>query len=253
MIRVSGNKERLGRSDISAEKLDKTRELLADIRDRVQLLVEEQMRILREDILPDLARNGIKLSRYSELTASEKTDLDEYFDTNVYPLLTPQAVDPTHPFPYISGGSINVALFAKPDTSYKKARQIAPPAEQFFVRIKIPPSVPNFVPVPEAERMFVRVEDLIVANVEKLVPGSSPAACHCFRITRDADIEVREAETEDLVEAMEENLIRRRFGDVVRLEVSSDMPSSVVAGRQKIENQPVSGKLDREANARLPN
>jgi polyphosphate kinase len=225
MIRVSGNKERLGRSDIPAEKLNKTRELLAEIRDRVQSLVDEQMRLLQEEILPDLARNGIKLGRYSELSVSEKTALDEFFDNDIYPLLTPQAVDPTHPFPYISGGSINVALFAKPDTSYKKARQIAPAAEQFFVRIKIPPSVPNFVPVPEVEGVFVRVEDLIVANVEKLVPGSSPDACHCFRITRDADIEVREAETEDLLEAMEENLIRRRFGDVVRLEVSTDMAS----------------------------
>src|SRR5439155_26350504 len=141
-------------------------------------------------------------------------------DTSVYPLLTPQAVDPTHPFPYISGGSINLGLMARPILSKRSAHALNAEGT-IFVRMKIPSSIPRLIPV--GKQKFVFVEDLVISNIRSLVPEASPEACYMFRITRDADIELRESEVEDIMESMEENLNLRRGGDVVRLEVCEHM------------------------------
>ncbi|MFT3746463.1 MAG: polyphosphate kinase 1 [Pyrinomonadaceae bacterium] len=228
MIRVSGLKERQDRESARPAVAEDTEALLSAIRSRIESLVDDQMACLRDEILPELSDSGVVLADISGLSSSDREHLDKYFCSDIYPLLTPQAVDPTHPFPYISGGSVNIGLFANPQIDYRAARKFENKPDEFFVRIKIPPSVPAFIPLPEKRDHFVRVEDLVTANIASLVPSASPRDCHLFRITRDADIEVREAETEDLLEAMEENLKLRRFGDVVRLEVSSSMPDRMV-------------------------
>jgi polyphosphate kinase len=226
MIRVSGLKEKTDpRVEVSPDGYSRP-ELLAEIKSRVTEMTETQMKCLTGDLIPELARNGIALVSYESLTEGERRHVDTYFKKNIYPLLTPQAVDPTHPFPYISGGNINIALLVNPKLNKRVARAM-PNVSEFFVRIKIPAFVPRFVQIGETDR-YLLIEDLTAANVKLFAPEADPRACYQFRITRDADIEIREAEAQDLLEEMEQNLRQRRFGDVVRLEVSSSMPSEMV-------------------------
>ena len=225
MIRVSGLKEDVGvRADVSPDGYSRP-QLLAEIKRQVTEMVDTQMKCLRDDIIPELGRNNIVLTDYVSLTNEERAKVDDYFKRNVYPVLTPQAVDPTHPFPYISGGNVNIALMVRPQLNKRVARALHN-IDQFFVRIKIPAFVSRFVPV--ADDRFLLIEDLVAANVKMFAPEADPKGCYQFRITRDADIEIREAEAQDLLEEMEQNLKQRRFGDVVRLEVSSTMPKAMV-------------------------
>ena len=150
------------------------------------------------------------------------------FTTRIYPILTPQAVDPSHPFPYISGGSLNLGLVVKPKVSRRIEKALYKTGEEFFVRVKIPSSVPRLIPIEKDSCKFVLAEDLIAANIEKLVSDAAPENCFAFRITRDGDIGLREEEAEDLLTMMEQNLRQRRFGEVVRLEISNKMPDSMI-------------------------
>lgn len=229
MIRVSGLMEKLGAvSEVPADGYSRP-ELLAEIKARVTEMTEIQMRCLLDDLIPALANEGIVLTKYKDLSAAEQRDLDTYYKKKVYPTLTPQAVDPSHPFPYISGGSINIALTVRPEMNKRVARAHKTTGSEFFVRVKIPPFVPRFVPVNESETRYILIEDLLAANIRLFAPEADPESCYMFRITRDADIELREAEAEDLLAMMEQNLKQRRFGDVVRLEVSGSMPGEMVA------------------------
>lgn len=226
MIRVSGLKEKVGeRAEVSPDGYSRPA-LLTEIRKRVSEMIETQMTCLREDVIPELASQGITLVQYDSLNDHDRADADAYFKKHVYPVLTPQAVDPTHPFPYISGGNINLALIARPKLNRRVARAMQN-VDEFFVRIKIPAFVQRFVPVGDEGR-YLLIEDLTAANIQLFAPGTDPKSCYQFRITRDADIEIREAEAQDLLEEMEQNLKQRRFGDVVRLEVSSTMPKSMI-------------------------
>ena len=226
MIRVSGLKEKTDQKvEVSPDGYTRPA-LLAEIKDRVTQMTDEQMKCLREDVIPELARHGIQLVDYKSLTDEDRRSVDEYFKTKIYPVLTPQAVDPTHPFPYISGGNINIALIVRPKLNKRVARAMTN-VDEFFVRIKVPAFIPRFIPVGDSDR-YLLVEDLIAGNVTMFAPEADPARCYQFRITRDADIEIREAEAQDLLEEMEANLRQRRFGDVVRLEVSSSMPQEMV-------------------------
>ena len=228
MIRVSGLKESFGRRmEVSPDGYTRP-ELMAEIRRRISEIVETQMRCLCGDVIPELARSGIVLASYKELTQQERSGVDSYFKEHVYPTLTPQAVDPTHPFPYISGDSINLAFVVRPKLYKRVAKAMANLVDEFFVRIKIPPFVPRFVPVSEEDGKYVLIEDVIAANVKLFAPEADPEAVFQFRITRDGDIEIREAEAQDLLQMMEENLKQRRFGDVVRLEVCQRMPQTMV-------------------------
>jgi len=230
MIRVSGLKEKLG-SDVGVA-LDgySTPELLDEIRVRVVELLEMQSRCLSDDIMPSLEREGITILKVDSLSDDVRSSLNNYFDSAIYPLLTPQAVDPTHPFPYISGGSINIGMIVKPKLHKRtrRARNGHELTDDLFVRLKIPPFVSRLIALPGDESHFVLAEDLVSANIAQLVPEASPRDCHIFRITRDADIDLRETEAEDLIETMAENLKLRRFGEVSRLEISSDMPGEMV-------------------------
>jgi len=228
MIRVSSLKEKFGEK-LSPDGMTPA-EQLTEIRARLTEMIKTQMNCLREEILPELAAQGIVVTTFDALSDGERETLREYFKRRIYPVLTPQAVDPSHPFPYISGGSLNVGLVVKPNVKRRieKALYKYKVGDEFFVRIKIPPFVPRFIPVEKDSTKFVLVEDLIAANVQALLPEANPKACHLFRITRDADIGLREDEAEDLLQMMELNLKQRRFGDVVRLEVSKTMPREMV-------------------------
>jgi polyphosphate kinase len=228
MIRVSSLKEKYIEK-VSQDGMTPA-EQLAEIKIRVTELIETQMKCLCDEILPSLASEGIHLVSYESLSEKERERLDKYFKEDIYPILTPQAVDPSHPFSYISGGSLNIGLFVKPKVNRrveKAFKRFQAPGE-FFVRIKVPPFIPRFIEVEEGSTRFILSEDLIKGNVRMLVPESSSEACHLFRITRDGDIGLREEEAEDLLQMMEQNLKQRRFGDIVRLEVEKSMPEEIV-------------------------
>lgn len=202
---------------------------LTAIRERFLQMIEMQTDCLHKDILPALAEQGILISSLDSLTDVERQDLSEYFKSKIYPLLTPQAVDSSHPFPYISGGSLNLGLMVKPKVIERVAKKLYQTDEAIFMRIKIPSFVERFVTVGDTTEKFVLVEDLICANVKMLLPEADAEACFPFRITRDADNSLKEMEIEDLLETMEANLNQRRFGDVVKLEISDAMPTEIAA------------------------
>jgi polyphosphate kinase len=226
-IRISGLKEELEDSNVVSPDGLTPAEQLRKCRERVLVLVDQQARCLREDILPQLKAAGVSLIPYESLSRHEQEGLKDYFMEKVYPILTPLAVDPSHPFPYISPLSVNIGLMVHaPEAGTligRKRRE-----ESRFVRIKVPSSVSRLVPVGASGTRFVLLEEIIEANIEVLFPGMVSGACHFFRVTRDADIEIREEEAEDLLSQIQEELRRRRFGAPVRLEVSPDMPADLI-------------------------
>ncbi|HEU4835861.1 MAG TPA: polyphosphate kinase 1 [Pyrinomonadaceae bacterium] len=226
-IRVSGLKEELEDANlVSADGLTPA-EQLRKSRERVLMLISQQARCLREEVLPQLQSAGISLIPYESLSRHEQENLKDYFMEKVYPILTPLAVDPSHPFPYISPLSVNIGLMVHAPEDGKLIGRKKQEASR-FVRIKVPSSVSRLVPVGASGTRFVLLEEIIEANIEVLFPGMIPGACHFFRVTRDADIEIREEEAEDLLSQIQEELRRRRFGDPVRLEISPDMPAEMI-------------------------
>ena len=228
MIRVAGLKdahpdEKVGPDGMSAS------EVLAEVRQRVLELTAQQDECLRTDILPKLAENAISVCTYASLSAIERGSLDNYFHSNVLPVVTPQAVDPSHPFPYISGGSMNIGVRVAPKLNRRVAAALNNTGHELFMRIKIPQFVPRFIRVSDERDVFVLAEDLIAANIHHLIPEAEPEICHAFRITRDADLELRESEAADLLAMMEDNLRQREFGKAVRLEVADSMPVEMVS------------------------
>jgi polyphosphate kinase len=228
MIRVSGLKEELDENvtELSPDGMTPG-EQLKEIRTRVLPLIEDQARCLRDDILPELRKSGIEVLSYHELSRDQQADLDVYFRNKVFPILTPLAVDQSHPFPYISPLSLNLGLTVEAPPGYSPAdpKQRHGPR---FVRIKVPSVVPRLVPVGKLQTRFVLLEELIEANCASLFPGMIVGECHRFRVTRDADIEIREDEAEDLLRVLQQELCQRRFGMPVRLEVSASMPEEMV-------------------------
>ena len=222
MIRVSALKENFDDVIETGDLISRTK-LLKEIRHSVTELAAEQMDCLKHDILPALHEKGISIVTYDSLPAHERDALTRYFSEQIYPVLTPQAVDPSHPFPYISGGSLNLGLIVRPNLFKRVRRAHRFSGDELFIRLKIPPFIDRLIPADKHGR-FVLAEDLIAAHITSLVPEAKPTDCHAFRITRDADIELREEEAHDLLQEMEDNLRQRRFGEVVRLEVSASMP-----------------------------
>src|SRR6185369_14875924 len=195
-------------------------EQLQEIRRSVEPILEQQTTSLREDILPQLEAAGIHVVNYDSLMPEEKEDLNAYFMEKVFPILTPLAVDQSHPFPYISPLSLNLGLMVEAAPGQSPGDPIHK-HEPRFVRIKVPSLVPRFVPVGKLESKFVLLEELIEANRDSLFPGMITGECHRFRVTRDADIDIREDEAQELRQ--------RRFGTPVRLEVSASMPEEMIA------------------------
>src|SRR5687767_1149976 len=206
MIRVSGLKEELEENvtELSADGMTPTEQLKA-IRKLVVSMTGQQVRTLREQILPELEAEGVKVVPYAALSSDEQEALRSYFMEKVFPVLTPLAVDQSHPFPYISSLSLNLGLMVHApegeSTADPKGRHVPR-----FVRIKVPPVVPRLVPVGRLETKFILLEDLIEGNIDSLFPGMITGQCHRFRVTRDADIEIREDEAEDLLRLIQQEL-----------------------------------------------
>ena len=172
----------------------------------------------RDDVMPALAAQGISVVSWQDLADTERAALYEYFQAKVFPVLMPLAVDPAHPFPYISGLSLNLAV------RIRNART----GRQEFARLKVPPMLPRTVRVPEQDPLAERVrvlplEDLIAEHLSDLFPGMDILEHHAFRLTRNEDMVIEEDESENLIQALEEELLRRRFGPPIRLEITEDM------------------------------
>ena len=217
-VRVSGLQEQLsaGVRTRSPDGLDPA-EALRAIREQVRGLVERQTTAFTKDIAPALEEAGVRFPSWDELDADDRAELAHVFEDRVYPVLTPLAVDPAHPFPYISNLSLNLAVVVRdPGTT-----------DDRFARVKVPPTLPRFVALADGER-FVALEQLIAAHLDRLFPGMEVLAHHPFRVTRDADFELDD-EDEDLLEAIETVLYRRtKFGHAVRLEIDATMPEEVL-------------------------
>jgi len=228
MVRVSGIKEMLSIEDIGPMPGELTPvEQLEVIRKRVLPLVAEQTRCLRDEVLPELESQGVVIASYASLSKDEKRSLADYFLKNIFLVLTPQAVDPARPFPYISNLSLNIGLTVESNPEDTLA---GTPLgnEARFVRIKVPPVVPRLIPIKPDELKFALVEEVIEANIHSLFPSMKLSKGHLFRVTRDADVEIRDDKAADLLALIKESLRERRFGLPVRLEVSSSMPSEML-------------------------
>ncbi len=215
MVRVATVQDALeaGRLPSTPDKLPRD-DVLDRIRDRVVELTAEQSLIWNEELRPALAAAGVQVADYAELSAAERRAVDERFDREVYPVLTPLAVGPGLPFPYISGLSLNLGLRVRDPVN----------GETRFARVKVPPGLPRLMPV-DGRRVFI--EDVIEAHVERLFPGMEVVETARFRVTRDADFSISD-ESDDLIGAVEAQLRRRRFGHVVRLEVEEAAPERLV-------------------------
>jgi polyphosphate kinase len=220
MVRVSGLKEEVehGWHEPSHDGMTAP-EQLAEIRKRLEPIVTEQMRCLREDLLPALKHEGIMVAPYDTLTKKERAQADDFFTREVFPVLTPLAVDPAHPFPYISGLSLNLGINIRAVDDEK--------SEMRFVRLKVPPPLPGLVRLGNTTK-YTLLSDLIACNLGSLFHGMTLEHAHMFRVTRDADIDIREEEADDLLRALQHGLRKRRFGSPVRLEVSAGMPEEML-------------------------
>jgi polyphosphate kinase len=188
-------------------------ELLAEISRIAKDLVAHQYRIFDQDLRPALAQEGIELVTWKDLKPDEKSHLQELFKSRIFPVLTPLAVDPSHPFPYISGLSLNLGVrVINPDTK-----------EKFFARVKVPPILSRLIPTSENSTRFIPLEDLIAKNLDQLFPGMDIVGHLTFRVTRNQDLEIDEDDSEDLLTSLEQELLLRRFGPPVRLEVEEDV------------------------------
>ncbi|MFP5327927.1 MAG: RNA degradosome polyphosphate kinase [Acidimicrobiia bacterium] len=202
-------------------------------------LVERQHRSFVEDLVPALADVGIRLTAYAELDASDRAELDAIFERQIFPVLTPLAVDPGHPFPYISNLSLNLAVQVRdPSTGIRR-----------FARVKVPPLLPRFIVLSDGER-FLALEEVIAAHLVRLFPGMEIECRYPFRVTRNADLTVEEDEADDLLLAVEMELRRRRFGRAVRLEIDAGMSDEVrdlLVRELELDSgdvYPISGPLD---------
>ena len=226
MIRVASVKRKLGGGVTKKNTAGFTpAELMAEISKKTQELIARQTKCFQTDILPKLAQNGIEITDWDSLTEAEKNYINRIFTNKIFPVLTPLAVDPSHPFPYISGLSLNLAVLVKqPETN-----------EELFARVKVPASLPRFIETAEfAGTRFIPLEKVIIANLHQLFPGMEIEDYYTFRITRNADLELEEEESENLLESMEQELLRRKFGPPVRLEVANDIGSDLL-NRLKLE------------------
>jgi len=221
MVRVSGLQEQLETvpPPLSPDGMTPAAQLKL-ISETLRPLLRQQTDCLIHEILPGLEAAGIRLLEYDELSASQKQDLEQFYFDRVFPVLTPLAVDPGHPFPYISNISLNLGILLGPSGSDVEN-------EPRFARVKIPPKVPRLVPVVGGHQ-FVLLEQLVAAHIYSLFPKCAILECQPFRITRDADIEIEEDEAEDLLKSVEQTLRQRRFGFGVRLEVSSAMSAPMI-------------------------
>ena len=216
-VRVAGLKDQLaaGVSGTAPDGLSTSDQLKA-IRGETEALFERRRRVVHDDLLPALAERGVRLSAIDELDDDERSWLKNVFDERIFPVLTPLAVDPGHPFPYISNLSLNLAVIVRDPVA----------GERRFARLKVPPLLPGLISMPDGVR-FLPLEQVIAAHLDALFPGMEIASHHFFRVTRNADLTLEEDEADDLLAAVEMELRRRRFGRAVRLEVDETVTDEV--------------------------
>lgn len=228
MVRVAGLKRRIatGLAVTAASGLS-PRQVLEAISQRAHELAARHAQVFADQVQPELATQGITLVRWEQLGEAEQDRLRKYFRKQIFPVLTPLAVDPAHPFPYISGLSLNLAVVVvNPSTG-----------KEHFARVKVPPLLPRYIAVDWRGRptdasgsasdrgpmSFVPVEDVIAQHLDQLFPGMEVSEHHTFRVTRNEDVEVEEDDAENLLQAMEKELLRRKFGPPVRLEIADSI------------------------------
>ena len=223
MVRVAGLKRRIatGLAVTSSSGLS-PQDVLSEISREAHRLQERHAQLFIDTIKPAIKEKGIQIVRWANLETAEKGALHDYFQNQIFPVLTPLAVDPAHPFPYISGLSLNLAVVLKNSDTGK----------EHFARVKVPPLLPRFVRIPGnsgvQDARFVPLEDIIGEYLGLLFPGMEVLQHHTFRVTRNEDLEVDEDEGENLLLALEKELLRRRFGPPVRLEVANDINPEVL-------------------------
>ncbi|WP_300600660.1 RNA degradosome polyphosphate kinase [uncultured Nocardioides sp.] len=217
MVRVAGLKRRIAAGvAVKAASGLMPREVLEQILTVTGELSQRQAQLFNDEIVPALSGEGIELVRWADLDRSEQKQCKRMFKERIFPVLTPLAVDPAHPFPYISGLSLNLAVLLRNPKSDK----------QHFARVKVPPIFSRFVPL--GEQRFVPLEDVIAEHLNRLFPGMEIQQVHSFRVTRNEDLEVEEDDAENLLAALEKELLRRRFGPPVRLEVEESIDPAVL-------------------------
>ena len=227
MIRISGLKEQIA-ANIHEPTIDGLTPLeqVRQIEKSLKPMIKQMNDLWMNEIVPGLKKHRVELLRFEEFSEAERKKLRDYFTKEIYPILTPLAFDPGRPFPYISNLSLNLAILVK-----------KPNGENHFARIKVPTNIPRLLQtdtiLKPGKRLgssrrfntkFVWLADLIRENLDMLFPGMEVVEAHRFRITRDTDIELQEDEADDLLRVIEENIRQRRFGSVVRMEVTSSMP-----------------------------
>jgi len=227
MIRVAGLKKQVdaGVVDLPPDGLTPAEQIAAIRKVSLQLMTQTH-ECLQKDLLPRLDEAGIHIMNYSDLTVRQKENVNAYFHEVVFPVLTPLAFDPGHPFPHISNLSLNLAVLIRNKRDH-------------FARIKVPGTLPRLVPIKRSSgsyrrdgtvphhHYFVWLEQLIAANLDTLFPGMQVVESHPFRVTRDADVLIQEMEADDLLESIEEGVRKRRFGSVVRVTVNKEMPEHI--------------------------
>ena len=251
MIRVAGLKEKI--EDGIIETLHEGAgpvEQLKEVGKRLRPMLRKQSACLQEVLLPEMRAAGISVESYKSLKAPDRRKLDRYFQDHIFPILTPQSVDSSHPFPYVSNLSLNLGLFIEPDKHKIKSGLHHIFKGKRFARIKLPDSVSRLIPLDKAKRRYALLEEVVAANVKLLFPGMKTSNACVFRVTRDADIELREDEADNLMRSLERELQRRRFRFPVRLEVSAEMPAKMIKvltegiGLQAEDVYQINGLLD---------
>jgi len=216
-VRVAGLMDQVAAGIVSTTADGRTpAQQVLEIGDRTRELTQRMERVFLEEVATELARGGIVFSRWDELDEDDRKHMVEEFENRIFPVLTPLAVDPGHPFPYISNLSLNLAVIVRdPETEDRR-----------FARVKVPQVLPRFVVMPDGER-FVPLEQVIAAHLDQLFPGMVVEDHFAFRVTRNADLTLEEEEADDLLAAVEIELRRRRFGRAVRLELDVDASDEV--------------------------
>ncbi|TSA21032.1 MAG: polyphosphate kinase 1, partial [Actinomycetales bacterium] len=215
MIRVASLKRKLETGITKTNTAGFTpSELMKELSAKTNELIDRKTKCFHDDIHLKLSKEGVNVVRWDELTEEERELATEIFNNQIFPVLTPLAIDPSHPFPYISGLSLNLAVVVKnPDTGI-----------ELFARVKVPSNLPRFVVTTTGDdRRYIPLEQVITANVSELFPGMEVLNVYTFRVTRNADLELEEEESDDLLASMEQELLRRKFGPPVRLEIGVGM------------------------------
>ena len=220
MVRVASLKAKIERGVTAPNSAGYTpKELLKIVLERTQELVRIQAERFRDVIVPELAEHGIEFLKINQLSQDERDHLKDYYNKRIFPVLTPLVVDPSHPFPYISGLSLSIGINIESSEDYDIS----------FARVKVPSNLPRFIRTSDTTKIrFVLIDELIAEHLSELFPGVTLKDHFFFRVTRNQDLDLDEDETEDILETMEKELTRRRFGPPVRLEVDKVINTQVL-------------------------